>query len=121
MKYPLTKKLKLPKGEAESVSNWRARFNLAESEAEVNEKLDREARQLEQYNAMVGGSLSLRFTSHEEKVAIAKVAAVTDPSVQDCLATPHIETQLDLSFQNLQQWVDWEDEKGNRASSGQFF
>lgn len=113
--YPLTKKTKLPKNEADSISNWRARFNLAESEAEVNQKLDREARQLEQYNATVGGQLSVRFTSHEEELAIAKVAAVTDPSVQDCLATPHIETQLDLSFQNLHQWMDWEDEKGNRT------
>ena len=39
----------------------------------------------------------------------------TDPSINDCLATPHIETQLDLSFQNLQRWMDWEDEKGNRS------
>lgn len=57
----------------------------------------------------------IRFTSHEEKLAIAKVAAVTDPSLNDCLATPHIETQLDLSFLNLQRWMDWEDEKGNRT------
>lgn len=115
VRYPLTKKRRLPKGESDSISNWRARFNIAESEAEVSQKMDKEARQLEQYNATVGGTLSLRFTSHEEHAEIAKVAAITNPSLQDCLATPHIETQLDMSFANLQQWMDWEDEKGNRT------
>jgi hypothetical protein len=113
--YPLTKKMKLPKESTDQVSNWRARFNAVESESEIAEKAGKEARQLQEYNATVGGTLSLRFTSHEEKQAIAKVAAVTDPSLLDCLATPHVETQLDLSFSNLQHWMDWEDDKGNRT------
>ena len=105
VEYRLAKKMALPPGAETGVSNWRARFEVEESELEVAEKAGKNARRLAAYNEMVGGWITLKFTSKFEAERVAAVAAVTDPSIQDCIATPHIETTLDCSFCNLQRWM----------------
>ena len=52
--FPLTQKTSLPNNAGAGVSNWRARFNVAESEEEVHEKASTAARQVAAYNACVG-------------------------------------------------------------------
>ena len=54
VEYRLAKKMALPPGAETGVSNWRARFEVEESELEVAEKAGKNARRLAAYNEMVG-------------------------------------------------------------------